>query len=393
MIVSAILFGIAAVFIAAGLYMDKWSRYALFIVGFIMITVGLALIVIPRAPSPPTNIVAIAGNAMASISFLAVPNATSYTVTSSMGNRTATGTTSPLLVTGLVNNKNYTFTVTATSQNGTSAPSDISNIITPQLQATAPVNIKAVGGNSSAIISFTRTDAGLARTFTVTSTPGSISETGTLSPITVSGLTNGVSYTFKVTATNAIGNSFTSLPSNAITPTPPLYIPTSVTAIPLNRSASVSFETGSAGLTYTVMSFPGSISAIGTTSPIIVPGLNNGTAYTFTVKSTNQWGTSEPSASSNPVTPIATPMAPTNAHVIMTGIGEAYVGFDTPYSLGSGVSYTVTSTPGNIQTTSTISTILVTGLTSGLTYSFTVISTNASGNSSPSNATTPVLIP
>ena len=42
--------------------------------------------------------------------------------------------------------------------------------------------------------------------------------TGTASPITVTGLTNGDSYTFTVKATNAIGTGPASAPSNAVTP-------------------------------------------------------------------------------------------------------------------------------------------------------------------------------
>ena len=43
--------------------------------------------------------------------------------------------------------------------------------------------------------------------YTVISSPGGITATGTTSPITVNGLTNGVTYTFTVIATNSIGNS------------------------------------------------------------------------------------------------------------------------------------------------------------------------------------------
>ena len=58
-------------------------------------------------------------------------------------------------------------------------------------------------------------------------------------------------------------------------------------------------------LTYEVTSSPGSITASGSASPIVVTGLTNGTEYTFTVTATNDTGTGPASASSNAVTPIA----------------------------------------------------------------------------------------
>ena len=58
-------------------------------------------------------------------------------------------------------------------------------------------------------------------------------------------------------------------------------------------------------LTYTVVSSPSSISNTGSTSPITVTGLSNGTAYTFTVKLSNTVLDSEFSSSSNSVSPAA----------------------------------------------------------------------------------------
>ena len=54
-------------------------------------------------------------------------------------------------------------------------------------------------------------------TYVVTSTPGCITATGAASPITVTGLTIGTSYTFKAKATNSVGTSACSAASNSIT--------------------------------------------------------------------------------------------------------------------------------------------------------------------------------
>jgi 5'-nucleotidase len=59
---------------------------------------------------------------------------------------------------------------------------------------------------------------------------GGQTATGSASPITVTGLTNGDSYTFTVTATNAQGTGPASTASNAVTPVvPPLACTTTIT--------------------------------------------------------------------------------------------------------------------------------------------------------------------
>jgi uncharacterized protein (TIGR02145 family) len=54
--------------------------------------------------------------------------------------------------------------------------------------------------------------------YTVTSNPEGRTATGPSSPLTVTGLTNGISYTFTVVATNAVGNSVASTASSAVIP-------------------------------------------------------------------------------------------------------------------------------------------------------------------------------
>jgi hypothetical protein len=88
----------------------------------------------PTAPSRPVNAHAVAGTAgKATVSFDTPDDGgepiTSYTVTSSVGAVTGTGTKSPVAMTGLTAGA-QTFTVTATNSLGTSPASPASNSIT-----------------------------------------------------------------------------------------------------------------------------------------------------------------------------------------------------------------------------------------------------------------------
>ena len=133
--------------------------------------------------------------------------------------------------------------------------------------------------------------------------------TSTNTTATVTGLTNDLSYNFRVKATNAFG---TSVASDTATKTPGAPTapdaPTIGTATAGNAEAIVAFSApadngGSAITSYTVLSSPGGFTASGASSPITVTGLTNGTEYTFTVTATNAIGTSVPSAASNAITP------------------------------------------------------------------------------------------
>jgi hypothetical protein len=85
--------------------------------------------------------------------------------------------------------------------------------------------------------------------------------------------------------------------------------PTIGTATGGNAQASVTFTApanigGSAITSYQVISTPGNVTATGSSSPIVVTGLTNGTAYTFKVVAINSFGVGFASAASNSVTPI-----------------------------------------------------------------------------------------
>ncbi|MDZ4260996.1 MAG: fibronectin type III domain-containing protein, partial [Pseudomonadota bacterium] len=368
-------------------------------------TVNRSFSVLPVVPGAPTIGTATAGDTQASVSFSAPASnggsaITGYTVTSSPGGITGSGASSPITVTGLTNGVAYTFTVTATNSAGTGSASSASNSVTPATVPGAPVIGAPTAGNGEATINFSAPSTGGSAItgYTATSNPGSFTGTGASSPITVTGLSNGTSYSFTVTATNAIGTGSPSASSSSVIPATVPGAPTIGIATAGNTQASVAFSGPSSNggriiTGYTVTSTPGGITGSGASSPITVTGLTNGTAYTFIVNATNSVGSGSASAASNSVTPAALPGAPTIGSAT-AGDTEAAVTFTAPASNGGSAitSYTVTSSPGGQIATGASSPITVTGLSNGTAYTFTVKASNSAGTgiaSAASNSVTP----
>ena len=119
----------------------------------------------------------------------------------------------------------------------------------------APLNVAAEAGDGDALVYWDdAADAGPGTVYTVTSTPGGFTATTEDVGAIVTGLTNGTSYTFTVTATTENGTSVASNVSNAITPaadatTPP--VPTATTPVVAGASAVIPVgapNTGAGGM-------------------------------------------------------------------------------------------------------------------------------------------------
>jgi hypothetical protein len=197
------------------------------------------------APTPPgqvTNVTATAGNGAATVSWTAPSGggATSYIVTPYIGSTAQTPTTvtgSPpatsVTVTGLTAGTAYTFTVQAANNNGTGPVSAPSNSVTPTapIAPSAPTGVTASPATGQAQVSWTAPNAnGSPITgYTVTPYIGTTAQTpvqvsnGSATSATVTGLTTGAAYTFKVSATNAVGTGAASAASNAVTPADTLF--------------------------------------------------------------------------------------------------------------------------------------------------------------------------
>jgi hypothetical protein len=190
--------------------------------GKFVLTDGTITATLPPPPGPPTEIRAAATDGQATVSFAEPPSSglpvTSYTVTASPGGYVYSGTSSPITAAGLTNGTTYTFTVAASNGAGAGSPSADSNAVTPLAVPAPASNVSAVRGDKQATVSFSPSPSASVAYYTATAFPGGRSTNGTSSPITVSGLKNGISYTFSVSATNSSGVGPESEYSNAVVP-------------------------------------------------------------------------------------------------------------------------------------------------------------------------------
>lgn len=178
---------------------------------------------------------------------------------------------------------------------------------------TAPTALAPTPGDGSASISFTEPADNGGRVITKyqysidNGTHWNDADPGVTSPVSISGLTNGTSYSIKLRAVNTIGSGAASSAVSA-TPRSTPAAPTSVVATAADGGASISFTAGANGgaeITKYQYSTDAGLSwadATGTSSPITVTGLTNYTDYNLLVRAVNVAGAGAASAAAS-VTP------------------------------------------------------------------------------------------
>lgn len=233
---------------------------------------------------------------------------------------------------------------------------------------------------------------------------------------TVTGLTNGTNYTFRVFAINAVGTALTPVSTSAKPATLPGAI-SGLTATAGNNRVTLSWSAPTTGGSV-ITDYEVEYSTDGTTWSIfndgvsdatsaVVTGLTNNTAYSFRVFAINGVGaqtTSSNIASATPAVPVGPPGTPSLTNVV-SGDGKLTV------AVGEGTgstptSYDITATPvGGGTAIGPVNCIHagdptscdVTGLVNGVSYTLTAIAKNSSGNSSvtpvPTSPVAPVALP
>jgi hypothetical protein len=189
----------------------------------------------------------------------------------------------------------------------------VANSAPPAIPTIGNITYSGTGkvyNNSSASVAFSPGEGGgLPNSYRATSNPGGFSTSSSASPIVVSGLQSGVSYTFSVTGTNNFGTSAASANSSSITATtvPDAPVIGSLSYVS-NTSLSLSFTAGSTGgssITNYKYSTDGTnytaLSPAQTTSPLSLSGLTAATNYAFYIKAVNANGDSVSSSISNNV--------------------------------------------------------------------------------------------
>ncbi|MFP2926380.1 fibronectin type III domain-containing protein [Pyxidicoccus sp. 3LG] len=185
--------------------------------------------VVVETPDAPTALTVTPGDGQVTLSWTAPADdggapVTQYSVQVLQGGtppRTETTTSTTLTITGLTNGAEYTFTVTASNRQGAGAASAPSAAAVPFKVLGAPRDVSATPANGAVTVSWSEPEpTGFAVTgYTVTVHEGeNVRSTDTTSTsFTATGLTNGTSYSFVVTATNSKGKGAA---SSAVTSTP-----------------------------------------------------------------------------------------------------------------------------------------------------------------------------
>ena len=241
-----------------------------------------------------------------------------YTTVSSPATTTFTDT-------GLTNGTTYYYVVSAVNSAGESVNSSqvSAQPTAPQAPPPTPAGLQATAGNAQVSLSWNASTGATSyhvKRSTTTGGPYTTVSSPTAASFTDTGLTNGTTYYYVVSAVNAAGESANSSQVSA-QPTAPQTAPPTPTGLKAtagNTQVSLSWNASTGATSYhvkrsTTTGGPYTQVAAPTTTSDTDTGLTNGTTYYYVVSAVNAAGES---ANSSQVS--ATPASPTNPDVTIT---------------------------------------------------------------------------
>jgi surface protein len=260
-------------------------------------------------PEAPTSVTGLIGGGKVTVSWTASAgnagtSVTGYTVTSTPGSFTCTTTGATTCdVTGLTNGVAYTFSVVATNAMGNSVASASSGALKPDVAPGAPTGISVARGDGSLTLNFTAgTNTGSAIVKYQYSNDGTawndFATNSNATSQTISGLTNGTSYSVYLRAVNTLFGTASSSVSASPRAAPGAPVSFAVTAGYTQISVSWNlFTSGGGGV-----GMPGTnggetitkyqyqldggawVDFAGTTSPQVISGLTNAVSYSVKIR-------------------------------------------------------------------------------------------------------------
>jgi hypothetical protein len=302
----------------------------------------------------------------------------------------------------------YFFRVAAENAAGAGDFSTVSPQITPRALASVPRDLQAVAGDRNVVLTWSVpiSDGGDAITSYIVEqrvnadgTWSEVNKAVTATTLTIDGLDNGKSYTFRVTAQTSSGRGAPAVTGAVV----PAALPDrvgNVRAIAQNTRATLDWVAPSSNGTpitdYVVQSstdggetWVDHVDGVNSATTAVVTGLVNGTAYVFRVAAVSRAGTGEYSIKTGVVIPGNAPLAPTNLQGV-PGDGRAVLNWSVPSVEGDAPinDYVVESSEDGGVTwirmddgVSTATTSSMTGLTNGIGYLFRVAAVSRIGQS------------
>ena len=289
------------------------------------------------------------------------------------------------------------YTPSYTGSNSTTLIIDV-----PPSAPPAPTSLAASAGNESASISFTQTsNGGFAIENYLYSLNGGSSFTAfnpvdTASPVVISGLTNGVSYTIQLKGANSLGEGDASA-SITVTPATIPDAPTNLVATYAGSgTVEISFTPGSNGGS-TIINYQYStdcgvsfspLDPTDGTTPITIGGLTNGQAYCIELKAENSINAGIASSSVQ-YTPYGPADAPTSLTWVDTLNGTISLSFTQGSNQGSAITnYEYSLDGGNtfaaFSPAQTSSPVSISGLNIRTHYSIVLRAVNDAGSGTDS---------
>lgn|GEM_PF-6857725 len=350
------------------------------------------------------------GNQLATINFTSPSdnggaNITNYEVSTDDGASWAATfparTTSPLIVRGLRNGDTYALKIRAVNLVGAGVASNAVSVA-PRTTPSAPTISSVTSSSIQTMVYFSSpvTDGGVDISNYEYAVDGEAwvacdpNQTG--SPLTISGLIGGQTYSIQLRAVNSVGSG---TPSKAVKVMPPTTAtaPAITAIIGGDQQATINYVAPASNGGAVIENYEYSLDGGSTwrnaapaqiTSPLVISGLSNGTTYSVRLRAVNAVGSG---LASNTVllTPMTIPSAPLISG-ITNGNRQATVSFGIPTNDGGSrvTNYQYSTDGGSTWNTPTpartVSPIVITGLSNGQNYSIKLRAVNSAGQGAAS---------